>query len=387
MQASSKRIYLDYAAPAPFDLRLAPVLESASWANANSLYAEGKQAAGQLRAARKRIAVSLGAHAPSEIIFTSGGSESVNMAIKGLASQIPNANKTHVVVSAIEHDAVLNAADSIKSQGYRVTRVTPNSLGIIMPAALEDALQAIENVGDATCLVAIQSVNNEVGSIQPIEELAEISHRHGSLFFADAVQALGKLEINLEQSGVDACAFSAHKIGALKGSGVLYVRSGLHIKAFIHGGGQEHGLRSGTSNVMGALAFAQAIEYAMAERDQNWEHALMLRKTLVDGIAASRFKHALAPTLADCSHAVPHIISLLCDGIEGETLVLRLDDAGFATSSGSACSTGALDPSHVRTARGVPKDRAYGSLRISFCPDTSLADIEALLDALPEVLR
>ena len=387
MPQTSRRVYLDYAATAPFDERLFDVLKNASWANANSLYTEGKEAASQLRDARKRIATALGAHAPSEITFTSGGTESDNMAVKGLARQVSGAGKTHVVVSAIEHDAVLKAADSLKGSGFKVTRVNPDSQGVVTATALEETLARIESAGDATCLVAVQAVNNELGTIQPVRELAHCAHDHGALFVCDAVQALGKTPIELDRSGVDACSFSAHKIGALKGYGMLYVRRGVRMSALIHGGGQEAGLRSGTSNVMGALAFARAVELAVFERENAWEHAAGLRTMLLDGIECMNAAHTLKPTLAPDAACVPHIVSLLCDGLEGETLVLRLDNAGFAVSSGSACSSGSLDPSHVLTAIGVPKAKAFGSLRLSFGRDTAAADIESFLFALPEVLR
>ena len=387
MPRISQRVYLDYAATAPFDERLVEVLKEASWANANSLYTEGKEAASQLRDARKRIAAALGAHAPGEIIFTSGGTESDNMAIKGLAKPMPGAGKTHVIVSAIEHDAVLKAADSLKSGGYRITHVMPDSRGVITPDALEGTFAKIESAGDVACLVAVQAVNNELGTIQPVRELTKCAHDHKALFFVDAVQALGKIPIRLEESGVDACAFSAHKIGALKGCGALYVRRGVRMPALIHGGGQETGLRSGTSNVMGALSFAQAVQFAVSEREYVWDHVARLRERLLDGVMRCKAAHALAPTLAQESPCVPHIVSFLCDGLEGETLVLRFDNAGFAVSSGSACSSGSLDPSHVLTAIGVSKAKAFGSLRISIGRDTTSADIDRFQAALPEVLR
>ena len=283
-EASTKRVYLDYAATAPFDTRLCKVLQDASWANANSLYAEGREAANQLRDARRRIASALGAHAPSEIIFTSGGSESDNAAIKGLVKRNPHAKATHVVVSAIEHDAVLASANSLKAHGFKVDIVRPARNGVLSGDALEDALKRVEDADGAVSLVAVQAVNNEIGTIQPVRELCAIAHEHGALFFTDAVQALGKLVIDLEESGVDACSFSAHKIGAPKGCGALYVRRGVHIAPLIHGGGQETGLRSGTSNVACAAAFASAVEYAVEERERAWQHALEIRRMLCSAI-------------------------------------------------------------------------------------------------------
>ena len=385
--SSRPRVYLDYAATVPFDGRLAEVFASASWANANSLHAEGREAARQLNDSRRRIASALGAHAPSEIIFTSGGTESDNMALKGLAREMKGAARTHIVVSAIEHDAVLNAAASLKARGFKVDRLAPTRQGVITPDALEELLCRIEQAGDATCLVAVQMVNNEIGTVQPYAELAAISHTHGALFFADGVQALGKLDIALERSGVDACAFSAHKIGAPKGCGALYVRRGVRIAALVHGGGQEAGLRSGTSNVPAICAFAKAVELAQDEREQVLGHVGELRSRLLEGVERTACAHRLRPTLEDASGDVAHIVSFLCDGLEGETLVLRFDNAGIAVSSGSACSSGSLDPSHVLTAIGISRDAAYGSLRVSMGRETTREEVDAFLEVLPEVLR
>ena len=207
----SRRAYLDYAATAPFDTRLADTMAAASWANANALYTEGRAAASQLEDARKRIAVALGAHAPSELTFTSGGSESDNTAIRGLAKPVPGVKSTHVVVSSIEHDAVLNSAKALKSEGFAVDKVDPDASGIVRPEALEALLARIEDEGGAVTLVAVQAVNNELSTIQPVRALARVAHAHQARFFTDAVQGLGKLDIDLEQSGVDAAAFSMLK--------------------------------------------------------------------------------------------------------------------------------------------------------------------------------
>ncbi|MDY5661666.1 MAG: cysteine desulfurase family protein [Coriobacteriales bacterium] len=388
----SRRAYLDYAATAPFDTRLADTMAAASWANANALYTEGRAAASQLEDARKRIAVALGAHAPSELTFTSGGSESDNTAIRGLAKPVPGAKSTHVVVSSIEHDAVLNSAKALKSEGFAVDKVDPDASGIVRPEALEALLARIEDEGGAVTLVAVQAVNNELGTIQPVRALARVAHAHQARFFTDAVQGLGKLDIDLEQSGVDAAAFSAHKIGA------LYLRRGIRIKPLVYGGGQEAGMRSGTQNVMGALVFAQAVENAVAERTAVWERASAFRAKVLDALAAGDFAHQVRPTLscdvAACDGPLteqgglaPHVLSLLVDGLEGETLVLRADNAGIAVSAGSACSSGSLDPSHVLLAIGVPRQLAFGSLRLSFGALTSEDDVDLFIEKLPEVLR
>ena len=384
---SAHRVYLDYAATAPFDERLCLVLHNASWANANALYAEGREAAAQLRDARARVARALGAHAPSEIIFTSGGSEADNMAIKGLARHVAGAGHTHVIVSAIEHHAVIHAADALKADGFKVDRLMPGSDGVVAPEMLERQLVAIEDAGDACCLVCVQAVNNELGTIQPTAQLAGIAHEHKALFVCDAVQALGKIPIDLDACGVDACAFSAHKIGAPKGIGALYLRRGLRIAPLIHGGGQESGMRSGTSNVPSACAFAQAVEYAVAEREETWNHASMLRSRLLDAIEDGGYAHGITVTLGVDAPVVPHILSLHVKGLEGETLVLRCDNAGVAISSRSACSTSSLDPSHVLMAIGLSRDDALGGIRLSFGKDTSVEDVDRFVEILPEVLR
>lgn len=387
LDSDQQRVYLDYAATAPFDESLVEVLERSSWANANSLHAEGKRAATQLCDARSRIARALGAHAPSEIVFTSGGTESDNMALKGLARIVPGAARTHVVVSAMEHHAVLRAADALKASGFKVDRLAPDSSGRIVPDALEASLARIEETGDACALVCVQMVNNEIGVIQPVQELAAVAHAHGALFFTDAVQALGKVDIDLEGLDVDAAAFSGHKIGAPKGIGALYLRRQTPIAALLHGGGQEAGLRSGTSNVPAACAFATAVERATSQREESWEHARMLRERLLEGVAKLQAPHVLRPVLPSDADAVPHIVSLVAQGLEGETVVLRADNAGIALSSGSACSSTSLEPSHVLTALGLSRDDAIGAVRVSFGDKTTSEDIDALLEALPGVLR
>ena len=266
------------------------------------------------------------------------------------------------------------------------------------PEALEALLARIEGEGGAVTLVAVQAVNNELGTIQPVRALARVAHAHQAKFFSDAVQGLGKLDIDLEQSGVDAAAFSAHKIGALKGVGALYLRRGIRIKPLVYGGGQEAGMRSGTQNVMGALVFAQAVENAVSERRAVWERASAFRAKVIDAISVGEFAHRVRLTLdtdvAACDGPLteqgglaPHVLSLLVDGLEGETLVLRADNAGIAVSAGSACSSGSLDPSHVLLAIGVPRQLAFGSLRLSFGALTSEDDTDLFVEKLPEVLR
>lgn len=385
--SDKRRLYFDYAATAPFDERLADTIAQASWANANSLYAEGRAARAQLDDARRRIARALGARQPAEIVFTSGGTESDNMAVKGLVAPNAKPADTHIVVSNIEHHAVLDSAASMKRLGFHVDAVACDKRGVVTPAALRELLGSIKDGGGKTAVVSVMAVNNELGTIQPVRDLAEVAHGFGAKFMTDCVQALGKIEIDLERSGVDAAAFSAHKVGALKGIGCLYVRRTAKIQPLLYGGGQEMGLRSGTSNVMGALCMARAIELAVEERAANWEHAAQLRSLIVAGLEGLDGKHRVVPTLADDTCCAPHTLSLLVDGLEGETVVQRLDAEGVAASSGSACSTGSLDPSYVLMAIGVPKQRVYGSLRLSFGAKTRCEDVDGLLEALKVALR
>lgn len=385
--ATEQRAYFDYAATAPFDARLADVIATASWANANSLYAEGREARRQLDDARRRIARALGARQPAEILFTSGGTEGDNMAVKGLIEPNAKPTDTHVIVSNIEHHAVLDSAMSLKRHGYHVHTVACDKNGIVTAQALSDAIDKALAGGGKLAVVSVMAVNNELGTMQPVRELARVAHEAGTKFMTDCVQALGKIEIDLEKSGVDAAVFSGHKVGALKGIGVVYVRRSAKIQPLLFGGGQEMGLRSGTSNVMGAVCMARVIEFAVAEREASWEHAAALRERILAGIDGLNAEHELVRTLADDSCCIPHTLSLVASGLEGETVVQRLDAAGIAASSGSACATGSLDPSYVLMALGMSKQQAYGSLRLSFGAGTTDADVDHLLAALPGALR
>lgn len=382
MHADEEYIYFDYAATAPYDERLTQVYLDSSWGNANSLHAIGQNARKQLEDARRRIAFELGARRPSELVFTSCATESCNTVFEGIVKP----NTTHVVISGIEHPAVARAAYALKEKGIQVISVKPNSEGIVEPQTLDKALSKLQSDGAKADLVAIQMINNIVGTIQPYEELATVAHKYDSLFMCDSVQALGKLEINLEKSGIDFASFSGHKIGAPKGIGLLYVRSGVHCNPLLRGGKQEMGLRSGTQNVAGACAFAKAIEYAHAERKHTWEHLSYLRKMLLAKLQQSSFNHALKPVISETVPHVPHILPLFCEGLEGETVVLRMDEAGFAISSGSACSTASLAPNPVLIAMGFNENQAYSSIRLSFGRKTSAKEIDALFLALPEVL-
>ncbi len=389
--------YFDYAATAPLRPEASRAIEAAPFGNPSSLHAAGKRAADALEAARARIAAALGARAPHELVFTAGGTESDNTALRGLVPFSPAGKKTHVLVSAIEHEAVLEAAASLKERGYKVDLVPCGRDGVVAPSALEELLDGIEARGEGCALAAVMWVNNETGAIQPVSELADVAHAHGALFFTDAVQALGKVEISLEESGVDAASFSAHKVGGPAGVGALYLRRRVKCRPFMRGGGQEGGMRSGTVNVAGVAGFAAALEAAESERVRVWDHVAALRARFVGALvngdanpaagaaAGASFARPVRETL-DATLCVPHTLHLLCAGLEGQTLVLRLDEAGFCVSAGSACGSKSLDPSHVLTAMGVPRDEAFGSLRVSLGAETTAAEVDALAAALRGIL-
>ena len=379
---NSDMIYFDYAATAPFDKRLKDDVLNGSWANANSLHSLGQTARQQLDQARRDLADQLGARRPSELIFTSCATESCNTVFEGALSP----NVTHVIISEIEHPAVTRAANALKERGIKVETLAPTHEGIIEPQTLRTKLESLKTSGANVGLVAVQALNNIVGTIQPYKELAKITHEAGALFMCDSVQALGKIEIDLESSGVDFAAFSGHKIGAPKGIGALYIRTGVNCKPLLRGGKQEMGLRSGTQNVAGAVAFAHAAQLANLERKHTWDHLAFLRKMFFAKLKTMSLKHPLKAVISqDVAHA-PHIIPLICPGLEGETLVLRFDNAGFAISSGSACSTASLEPNPVLRAMGFSEDDAYSSIRLSFGKDTTAAEIDSFFEVLPEVL-
>ncbi len=383
------RAYFDYAATAPLKAQVADAMRAAPWGNPSSLHAAGREAAAALEGARRQVASAFGARSPHEVVFTSGGTEADNTAMRGLVPFAPAFGRSHVLVSAIEHEAVLEAAACLKERGYKVDTLPCGRDGRVDVQALEEALSAIEERGEGCALVAVMWVNNETGAIQPVFELARAAHAHGALFFTDAVQAAGKVDVDLEKSGVDAASFAAHKLGGPHGTGALYLRRRVACRPFMRGGGQEEGMRSGTVDVAGAVGFACAARLAKEGREQVWEHAAALRARLVDALARAGadapFAHPVRETLPAAS-CVPHTLHLLCAGLEGQTLVLRLDEAGFCVSAGSACGSKSLEPSHVLAAMGVPRDEAFGSLRVSFAAETTDAEVDALAAALKGVV-
>ena len=390
-------VYLDYAATAPLieeaAQAMAPYMQPgraniAYGGNANSLHVPGRAAFAALEDARRRIARALGAQRPDELILTSGATEADNAALFGLANAAVAARRRagagdftpHVVVSAIEHDAVLAPAKRLEQQGFRVTRVAPNRAGFITPEALAAVLDA------NTVLVSVMTANSELGSIQPVAELAKVAHAAGALFHTDATQALGKTPVDVCAWGCDAASFSAHKVGGPKGIGALYVKARTPFDAYLLGGGQEAGRRSGTQNVAGAAGFAAAVEAAQANQPAETQRLAALRDKLYAALAAAPGVHPTVDVAPGSTEYLPNIVHVLVDALESETLILRFDMRGFGVSGGSACSSHSLEPSHVLRAVGIGDDAAHGALRISMGRYTTEADIDNFIAAVGPVL-
>ncbi|MCW3037820.1 MAG: iscS, partial [Actinobacteria bacterium] len=330
--------------------------------------------------ARERMAAAVGA-VPSEIVFTAGGTEADNLALKGGAfrARSMRRNGNHIITTAVEHHAVLHSAEWLEKQGFRVTFLPVDAEGVVDLDALASAL------GPETVLVSIMLANNKVGTLQPLEQALRIT-REGSraLFHTDAVQALGKVALNLEELGVDMASFAAHKVGGPKGSGALYVRRKTALEPVLHGGGQERDLRSGTPNVAGIVGMAVAAEIAAGEVPEEAARLSQLRDRLQEGILA-----AIGGVKVNGAGAarVPGTVNVCIDGVEGESLLLMLDARGIAASSGSACTSGSLEPSHVLMAMGVRPELAHGSLRLSLGRATTAEDVDAVLEVLPPVVE
>lgn len=390
-------IYLDYAATAPLCdealLAMQPYLAAGMAgmpfnANANSLHSSGRAAHRALEDARRSLMMSIGASRPDEVVFTSGATEADNAAMIGMAqaaSSIRNLSQEgefhgHVIVSAIEHDAVLEAAARLSRMGFQVDLLQPTRAGFIDAIALERLIR------DNTVLVSMQAANSEIGSIQPVRQLADIAHRAGALFHTDATQALGKMHVDMRDWDVDAASFSAHKIGAPKGIGALYLKARTPFVAQALGGGQESRRRSGTQNVCGAVAFAAAAESAVRLMEDESARLMRLRERILSTIYPIPGVMPTVEIEPDSRDYLPNIVNMMIPGLESETLVLRFDSLGIAVSGGSACSSQSLDPSHVLRAMGIRDDDARCALRVSMGRFTRESDIEAFLDALPKVM-
>ena len=374
----AKLIYADNAATTPVSPEvisaMAPTFEVA-WGNPSSLHAKGREAKALLDDARSRIAKVLGCEA-GEIYFTSCGTESDNWAIKGAAMRMKAKGRTHIVTSAIEHHAVLNTCAALERQGFTVTYVGVDEDGVVKLDELRAA------VTDNTALVAIMYANNEVGTIEPIAEIAEIAHEHGALMFTDAVQAVGAVDINLSELKVDMLALSGHKLHAPKGIGALYIRKGVAIPNLIDGGGQERRKRGGTENLPYIVGLAKALEVAQ-ERLKDLPRVAKMRDRLIEALE----KIPYAKLNGHRTNRLPGNVNIGFEFIEGESLLLWLDISGICASTGSACSSASLEASHVLLAMGVPHEKAHGSLRLSISHDNTDEEIDYIIDTVPKVVE
>jgi cysteine desulfurase len=373
-------VYLDHAATTPVRPEvleaMLPYLTAQSFGNPSSAHRFGRAARAGIEQARRQIAEALGAE-PNQVVFTSGGTEADNLGIVGgaLAARERGARMC-VAVSAIEHKAVLAAAHAVCHLGGSEVVLPVDGRGMLKLDALDRAL------ADQPAVVSVMWVNNETGVVQGIEEIAGRCHAAGITFHSDAVQAFGKIPVSVKQLSCTLLTISGHKIGAPKGIGALIVRDRKAIEAIIHGGGQQFGIRPGTENVAGAVALGRAAELAAAEQAEHAKRLRLLRDEL-----ASRLK-ASVPELvvnAEDSNRAPHLLSISIDGADSEALLMHLDLAGVAASSGSACSTGAVEPSHVLVAMGIPRERALGAIRFSFGRESTMADVERAAEVVPPV--
>jgi len=374
---SDRRIYMDNAATTatrPEVLEAMMPYFTQFYGNPSSIHAFGREARRAMENARKQVAAAIGCE-PREVFFTGGGSESDNWAIR---CALQSRKGKHIITSAIEHHAVLHTCEYMEKQGYEVTYLPVDEYGIV---SLEDVRKAIR---PDTALITIMAANNEIGTIQPIAEIGKLAREAGVLFHTDAVQAIGAVPVDVKEWNVDMLSLSGHKFHAPKGVGALYIRKGIRISNLIYGGAQERGLRAGTENLPGIVALGKAIELAVAELPEYSERLTRLRDKLIDGILEA------IPDVQLNGHRtkrLPGNVNVSVRYVEGEALLMRLDLAGIAASSGSACTSGSLDPSHVLLAIGLPHEIAHGSLRLSLGSDTSEEDVDYVIETLPNIVN
>lgn len=373
------RIYMDNAATTALSENALAAMEPyfrEIYANPSSLHTPGQQAAEALAAERETFVRGLNAADAREILFTAGGSESDNQAIRSAAAMGARKGKRHIVSTKFEHHAVLHTLEALEKEGFTVTLLDIPPSGVIAPE------QVAEAIGEDTCLVSVMFANNEIGTIQPIAEIGRICHERGVLFHTDAVQAAGHLPIDVQAMHIDLLALSAHKFRGPKGVGVLYARKGIPLVNLIHGGAQERGRRGGTENLPGIVGAAAAFQEALAHMEENTAKAAHLRDMLIDGLTA--IPHTALN--GERERRLPGNVNVCFEGIEGESLLLLLDQAGIAASSGSACTSGSLDPSHVLLALGRPHEVAHGSLRLSLNEENNEQEVQYILQKLPEIV-
>lgn len=372
------KIYLDHAATTPLDKRvldsMMPYLTDC-FGNADSQHIFGRETAKAVAEARAKISSIINC-APNELYFTGSGTEADNWALKGAA--LARRNKGNkVIISAIEHHAILTSADWLSKNGFEVVKLPVDSTGLVSVADLE------KNIDNNTTIVSVMYANNEVGTLQPVKELAEVAHKHGALFHSDCVQAIPYMKIDVKDLGADLITFSAHKFYGPKGVGALYIRNGVKLDKLICGGGQERSQRGGTTDTAAVVGMATALEIAQKDLEKNNAHIAKLRDHFVDRVLAEipyiRFN-------GNKEHRVPSVANFSFEFVEGEGILMLLDFHGVAVSSGSACSSGSLDPSHVLLAMGVPIEISHGSIRFSFGKNNTMEEVDYTVDALKETI-
>ena len=372
------KVYIDHAATTPCDKRVVEAMIpyfTNEFGNADSQHFYGRATAKAVADARETVADIIGCKS-NEIYFTGSGTEADNWALKGVA--LHNRHKgNHIIISAIEHHAILNSAEWLERNGFRVTKLPVDSTGLVSVSDLEAAID------NETTLVSVMYVNNEVGTIEPIKELAEIAHKHGALFHSDCVQAMPYIKIDVKELGVDLLSMSAHKFYGPKGIGALYIRNGVKLDKLICGGGQERSQRGGTTNTPLVAGMAEALKITACEMQANNEYIAKLRDRFVNRVIEEipyvRFN-------GNMERLIPSVANFSFEFVEGEGILMLMDFNGIAVSSGSACSSGSLDPSHVLLAMGVPIEVSHGSIRFSFGKDNTMEEVDYTVDKLKDTI-
>ena len=357
------------------------------YGNPSSLYRMGREAKEAINEARRVVAKCLNAampvnekndYAPGEILFTGGGSQADNLAIRGFMHGPSSKGRKHIITSKIEHHAVLYTCEALEKEGYRVTYLNVDKEGRV------DLEQLKNELSEDTALVSIMAANNEIGTIQPLKQISELAHSVGAKFHTDAVQAVGHMHIDVQEMGIDMLSLAGHKFRGPRGTGVLYVKNGIQLEPLVYGGGQERGLVSGTENTAGFIGLAAAMQDACEHLDEKMGYVKKLTDKLVKGIMENiPYSHYTG----DPVNRLPGTASFVFEAIEGEGLILRLDNAGVCGSTGSACSTGSLDPSHVLMAIGLPHEIAHGSLRLTLGEQNTEEDVDYVIETVTDVVK
>lgn len=357
------------------------------YGNPSSLYRMGREAKEAINEARKVVGKCLNAampvnekndYAPGEILFTGGGSQADNLAIRGFMHGPSSKGRKHIITSKIEHHAVLYTCEALEKEGYRVTYLNVDKEGHV------DLEQLKNELSEDTALVSVMAANNEIGTIQPLKQISELAHSVGAKFHTDAVQAVGHMHIDVQEMGIDMLSLAGHKFRGPRGTGVLYVKNGIQLEPLVYGGGQERGLVSGTENTAGFIGLAAAMQDACEHLDEKMGYVKKLTDKLVKGIMENiPYSHYTG----DPVNRLPGTASFVFEAIEGEGLILRLDNAGVCGSTGSACSTGSLDPSHVLMAIGLPHEIAHGSLRLTFGEQNTEEDVDYVIETVTDVVK